>query len=77
MRIDRCVCYDVLFAELKSVARERDCASIPALQEHVAFGLNCRLCHPYVERMLETGEVRFSTIIKSVKRDPPPGRPGT
>lgn len=70
MRIDRCVCFNVPFSTLKEVAKAHACPSIPALQEHVRFGLNCKLCHPYVERMLETGEVVFTSIITSKSRDP-------
>lgn len=73
MRIDRCVCFNVPFSFLREVAREHDCTSIAALQVHVRFGLNCKLCHPYVERMLDTGEVVFSSILKAKSRDPKRG----
>lgn len=63
LRIDRCVCYDRTFAELKAIAEQHDCTTIEELQQHVEFGLNCRLCHPYVRRMLETGETLFDHVI--------------
>lgn len=64
LRIDRCVCYDVRFANLREVADRTDARSIAALQRHVEFGRACRLCHPYVRRMLETGEVVFREIVQ-------------
>jgi bacterioferritin-associated ferredoxin len=64
LQITRCVCYDKTFVELKKVAEEHGCASVEALQRHVEFGLNCKLCHPYVRRMLKTGETVFGEIIE-------------
>lgn len=39
-------------------------SSIEALQENVNFGENCQLCHPYVRRMLETGQTVFHEVIE-------------
>lgn len=64
MNIDRCYCYDETFAHLKRVAEENDAESVEALQAHVQFGENCQLCHPYVRRMLETGDTAFQEIIE-------------
>lgn len=65
MPIDRCYCYQQTFAALKDVADETGAASIKALQEHVLFGQNCELCHPYVRRMLDTGETSFEEVIRA------------
>jgi bacterioferritin-associated ferredoxin len=64
MQIDRCYCYQTTFDDLKTVADDTGAASVEALQEHVVFGHNCQLCHPYVRRMLRTGETTFSTVIE-------------
>ena len=64
MHIDRCYCYEVRFARLKRVAEDTGADSVAALQEHVTFGKNCQLCHPYVRRMLRTGEVVFSEVVQ-------------
>lgn len=64
MHIDRCYCYEVRFARLKRVAEESGADSVAALQEHVTFGENCQLCHPYVRRMLRTGQVTFDEVIR-------------
>jgi bacterioferritin-associated ferredoxin len=63
IRIDRCVCFDQNFADLKAVADSTGSRSVADLQEHVEFGSNCGLCRPYVSRMLTTGETVFSEIL--------------
>lgn len=65
MNIDRCYCYQKTFDLLKAVAHETGANSIEALQAHVTFGENCQLCHPYVRRMLKTGETVFHEVIES------------
>ena len=65
MPIDRCYCYQQTFAALMDVAENTGATSIEALQEHVLFGQNCELCHPYVRRMLDTGETSFEDVIRA------------
>ncbi len=65
MPIDRCYCYQQTFETLKEVADETGDASVEALQEHVLFGQNCELCHPYVRRMLATGQTSFDEVIRA------------
>jgi bacterioferritin-associated ferredoxin len=64
MNIDRCYCFQQTFAELKTVAEATGAETVEALQERVVFGRNCQLCHPYVRRMLETGETAFDRVIE-------------
>ena len=64
IRIDRCVCFDVTFAELKEVSDRTGADSVEDLQREREFGLRCRLCHPYVKRMLRTGETVFANVIR-------------
>lgn len=64
MRIDRCICYHAFFADLKAVADATGAATVEDLQRHVAFGLNCGMCRPYVHRMLRTGETAFDRVIR-------------
>lgn len=63
IRIDRCQCFQAIFDELKQVAVETGSQSVEELQQHVEFGVRCRLCHPYVRRMLRTGETVFHEVI--------------
>jgi bacterioferritin-associated ferredoxin len=64
MPIDRCYCYQQSFEALKAVADRTGADSVAALQAHVTFGDNCQLCHPYVRRMLATGETVFHEVIE-------------
>lgn len=63
IRIERCICFDKPFAELAEIARLHHVHTIPELQAHVNFGFKCRLCRPYVARMLKTGETVFSELL--------------
>jgi NAD(P)H-nitrite reductase large subunit len=68
MRMDRCVCHDVTFAELKRHAEEHG-ATFADLQREFRCGTGCGLCAPYVRRMLRTGQVVFTQIVTA--RDEP------
>ena len=63
MNIDRCYCFVETFASLKAVAQAKGATCVADLQAHVEFGQNCQLCHPYIRRMLRTGETVFHEII--------------
>ena len=63
LTIDRCVCFQRTFAELRAVAEATGARTVEALQQHAAFGQRCKLCHPYVRRMLRTGETVFHETI--------------
>lgn len=72
MYIDRCYCFEQTFAHLKAVAQEERAQTVEELQEHVTFGQNCELCHPYVRRMLRTGDTAFDEVIRA-DDEPPVG----
>lgn len=63
MTVDRCLCFDRPFAALADVAAETGAATVAELQEHALFGRKCRLCHPYVRRMLRTGQTVFREVV--------------
>ena len=60
--IDRCICYDRTFAELKSAAAVES-LQLDELSKRVGCGSCCGVCRPYIERLLETGETVFHQII--------------
>lgn len=64
--IDRCVCFQKTFAELKQVAEETQSHTLKKLQGHETFGQKCKRCHPYVQRMLQTGEVAFYQVFSDL-----------
>ena len=75
MTIDRCYCYEQTFEDLKAVADETDATSVAELQAHVTFGENCQLCHPYVRRLLRTGETIFHEVL--TEEDEPADAPSS
>lgn len=68
--INRCICSRVLFSDLKHEAETRGIDSLEELQAIREFGVNCRLCHPYVRRMLKDGTTEFNEIIQDEPDDP-------
>ncbi len=71
VRIVRCECFHKTFTELKAAAERTGATTLEELQEHVEFGISCRLCNPYVRRMLVTGETVFHELLD----DAPPPEP--
>ena len=63
IRVDRCVCHSRTFAELRDVARDADITELSELLARADFGGGCTTCHPYVQRMLQTGEVVFHELL--------------
>ncbi len=65
--VDRCVCFDVTFAEMKSHLAERDDgastqpnAALDILRARFGCGRGCPLCVPYIRAMLTTGRIAFA-----------------
>jgi hypothetical protein len=66
--VDRCVCFRRPFVELLAIAQESGARTLDELQEETEFGLACRLCNPYVRRMLVTGETSFTELLDGADR---------
>ena len=60
--IDRCICYDRTFAELR-VAAVADDLDMDEITKRFGCGSCCGVCRPYIEHMLATGETVFHQII--------------
>ncbi len=60
--VDRCVCFDKTFAEMKNIIDEKGIASIYELKKIIPFGNNCGICMPYVEQVIKTGKTSFNVI---------------
>ncbi|MEM1116562.1 MAG: (2Fe-2S)-binding protein [Bacteroidota bacterium] len=73
--IDRCMCFAHPFADLAEVAARTGAASVAELQEHALFGQNCGLCHPYVRRMLRTGQTVFDEVVTEEDEPEPDANP--
>ncbi len=64
MLINRCVCFNVKFADVKKVMDENGFTTLDEVQSIIDVSKNCKLCRPYLEKMLETGETEFNYIIE-------------
>jgi bacterioferritin-associated ferredoxin len=62
--IDRCVCFDLLFSDLKKKVEERP-ATMDQIARRHGCGSCCGICRPYIERMLETGETVFHEVLRA------------
>lgn len=60
MAVDRCICHQISFSEIKRISDENNVTSIEELQVRRVCSTNCRLCVPYIKLMLETGDTSFS-----------------
>lgn len=63
MKIDRCVCFNVTFAQLHGIRQETGANSVFELQGHALFGHKCQMCHVYVKAMLQTGQTVFTALL--------------
>ncbi|MBS1553196.1 MAG: (2Fe-2S)-binding protein [Bacteroidetes bacterium] len=59
--VRKCICSNVTFEEMKAIAEHNNVASIEELCSFVNVASNCKLCTPYILKMLETGKTRFET----------------
>jgi hypothetical protein len=57
--VNRCICFNKTFKELKKIADLHGCITITDLKKYAIFSENCKLCVPYIEKMLETGITEF------------------
>ncbi len=58
--VTRCICHDKSFEEIKTFALENGIKDVKELQILKYCSNSCRLCVPYVEMVLETGETEFA-----------------
>jgi bacterioferritin-associated ferredoxin len=64
MLIDRCICFNVKFSEVKKIMDENHFTTIEEVQNIVDVSKNCKLCRPYLKKMIKTGETEFNYIIE-------------
>jgi len=67
MNVDRCICHDITFAEVKAIAQERGLNSVEEIEANRIACSNCKLCVPYIKRMLKTGETVFDRSVRYLK----------
>lgn len=59
-KVEKCICHNKTFEEIKEYAAEHDISTVEELQKRDFCSNSCRLCAPYVETMLKTGQTEFS-----------------
>lgn len=64
MEIVKCICYDTTFEEMKKIMEENNLTTIDELRKFKTIAANCKLCVPYIKRMIETGQVKFNEILE-------------
>ena len=64
MLIDKCICFNVKFSEVKKIMEDNNFTTIEEVQSVIDVSKNCLLCRPYIERMMQTGETEFDYIIE-------------
>ncbi|MEO8209025.1 MAG: (2Fe-2S)-binding protein [bacterium] len=62
--ITKCICYDTTFSEMKNIMEENNLKTLEELREIKIVAANCKLCVPYINRMIETGETEFDVILE-------------
>ena len=63
MRIDRCVCYGLLFETILERATEEEW-TIEDIKTILGCGDACGMCVPYMKEMLRSGKIVFNEIIR-------------
>lgn len=61
MRVDRCICHGVTFAELLRLARDRG-LGLEELSELTGCGTGCGMCVPYIRAALRTGRAELPVL---------------
>jgi len=59
MPVDRCICHNLSFEEIKIKADRLQISTIEKLQELNICSTCCKICRPYIAEMLRTGETSF------------------
>jgi bacterioferritin-associated ferredoxin len=70
MRIDRCVCFDMLFADIIERAKSEGWA-VEDIEAILGCGSGCGMCKPYIREGMKTGQVVFDKIIKDAYLNTP------
>ncbi|MFZ1319921.1 MAG: (2Fe-2S)-binding protein [Ignavibacteria bacterium] len=61
--VKKCVCFDVTFLEMKNIMKENGINTIEELKEIKELAGNCKICVPYIKKMIQTGKTEFEIIL--------------
>ena len=62
--ITKCICYDTTFEEMKKIMKENSLSTLEELRERKIVAANCKLCVPYIIKMIETGKTKFKIVLE-------------
>lgn len=65
MGVNRCICHDVPFTELKSMLEGDPGTTLHELARKTGCGTGCGMCVPYIKRMMETGETDLPVMTRA------------
>lgn len=65
LNITKCICSDTTFEEMKKIMKERKINTLDELRAVIIVAANCRLCVPYINKMIETGKTKFHVLLES------------
>lgn len=57
--VKMCVCHRITFEEINQQAKNRDLLSTEDLIREKICGTGCGMCHPYINKMMVTGQTMF------------------
>ncbi|HQY20955.1 MAG TPA: (2Fe-2S)-binding protein [Ignavibacteria bacterium] len=60
--VKKCVCFNVTFLEMKNIMKEKGIDTIEELKEIKELAGNCKICVPYIKKMIQTGKTEFEII---------------
>lgn len=70
MPVNRCICHKITFTQLKRLAEEEGLKTVYEIRDRGLASSKCKLCEPYVEKLLETGETSFKPVFYSKTTEP-------
>ena len=57
--VHKCVCHNIDFIDVKKYVQENKIETVRELQRDEVCSTKCKMCEPYVELMIKTGDVEF------------------
>jgi NAD(P)H-nitrite reductase large subunit len=60
--VRQCCCYPYSFVEIKRLADEHNWSTVEQIGDALGCGTGCKMCRPYLARILGTGETAFAVI---------------
>ncbi|MFI5212014.1 MAG: (2Fe-2S)-binding protein [Ignavibacteria bacterium] len=67
--VDRCICFDKKFSDLKILIDKHKLKNIDDLRRYFLFGENCKTCIPYIEMIFDTGRTEFKPVFNDNDRE--------